>query len=113
MNVHYLLKVKITAFIATAVLVSVSTNSLHAQTSLWTNPSSGFYEDASNWTPNGIPAPGNTVVFGLPGAYDIGFKGTQGAAGFSIANNANIDFVAAGASTDDRLFRVTGSGSVR
>ncbi len=97
---------------ALSAYLALPTARLQAQSATWTNPVSSFYEIPTNWTPNGLPDVTDVVLFNQAGDYDVGFQGNQAAGGLAVTDDANVDFVVAGADTTNRVFRINGDGVI-
>lgn len=114
MNECKLYQLKLRSFVVMAIASMAVCSGLqaHAQVASWAAPINGFYDDAANWDPVGVPEATDAVVVAQSGDYVIGIPGAHGAASLTVANNADVDFTVAGASSSPRLLRLTGNASI-
>lgn len=105
--------IRLAALFSTLALLAVSNPpQAHAQIAAWAAPNSGFFDTPGNWNPATVPTSNDTLVFSQTGSYDIGLTGAHGAANLSVSNDAEIDFVVAGADPATRLLFLSGDLSI-
>ena len=72
-----------------------------ADTFTWTNAVSGNWNNAQNWSPNGIPGGTDIAVFSTPGTYTV-----------SITDNEAVNILELGASSGTVTLNVSGTYTV-
>ena len=74
-----------TCRLLTFVLISTASSAL-ATTYTWNNAGGGAFETVANWSPNGLPGPGDPVIFGNPtGSYGVTFAGSVTNTGLQVS----------------------------
>jgi len=58
----------------------------HAATLVWTNPASGNWNTAANWSPNAVPAAGDSVFITNSGTYTVSFNASVSLASLTIGH---------------------------
>ena len=68
-----------------AVLVTLSLQS-RAATLVWTNTAGGNWSTAANWTPNVVPATGDSVFITNSGTYTVSFNTSVNLASLTVGD---------------------------
>lgn len=92
----------ITCLLTLAVFATTAT-AAQACDETWNNASGGSWNTATNWTPNGVPAPGQAVCITLPGIYTVTLP-----ANGPYVTGANIASLTLGASSGTQTLDVQG-----
>ena len=99
------------AFLSIVFLISMVASS-PAQLVSWIIPDDGFFESDINWAPVGIPQANNSVIFGLPGDYQVGLLGHHTIDDANFTNNSMVTLSRGGGTTDDRQLTINGQATV-
>ena len=66
---HFTVKERHCSLVLVSLLLAAPVREAKATTVYWTNVLGGLYSDTSNWSPNGVPAPSDSVSFTNAGAF--------------------------------------------
>jgi hypothetical protein len=92
----------ITCLLTLAIFATTAT-AAQACDETWNNASGGSWNTATNWTPNGVPAPGQAVCITLPGTYTVTLP-----ANGPYVSGADIASLTLGASSGTQTLDVQG-----
>jgi len=86
------------AILALFLCATITGHKLCAATITWTNPLGGNWSNASNWSPNQVPGPGDTAIITNNGIFTV-----------TLDVNANVSALALGGSSGSQTFVISGN----